>query len=281
MEIQNKNRKLCIGDDLPSGTFIPHSRFETVVNFVNDQNLIVYITSNRDLLASNAIFLPGVLLDETTILTISNDTIKINDLYFKRYLMDIYDSTFHFEDVDFTVFESSLVQILSNYSDLFPEKSLIFLLNPENEKFFTSGFDQHFMCNAKKSCELILAGEIVKGIENIRGTGYGLTPSGDDFIAGFFLGLHFNECKFKIDLSELREKIYHAAAGKNLLTNSFLKNAVNKKYFRPLKNVLLLLCEMTNFSFPDALNALLLMGATSGADLLTGYIYSIKHKAGI
>ena len=281
MEIQNKNRKLIIGDDLPSGTFIPHSRFETVVNFVNDQNLIVYITSNRDLLASNAIFLPGVLLDETTILTISNDTIKINDLYFKRYLMDIYDSTFHFEDVDFTVFESSLVQILSNYSDLFPEKSLIFLLNPENEKFFTSGFDQHFMCNAKKSCELILAGEIVKGIENIRGTGYGLTPSGDDFIAGFFLGLHFNECKFKIDLSELREKIYHAAAGKNLLTNSFLKNAVNKKYFRPLKNVLLLLCEMTNFSFPDALNALLLMGATSGADLLTGYIYSIKHKAGI
>ena len=69
----------------------------------------------------------------------------------------------------------------------------------------------------------------------MRGTGYGLTPSGDDFIAGFLLGTFFNEYRYRKDFSGLREKIFQAATGNNVLTNSFLLNAKSGNYFFPLK----------------------------------------------
>ncbi len=281
MEIQQFLQSFCAGDGLPSGAFISHSRFETVVNFVNDLNQIAYITSNEILLASNAIFLPEVRLHDASSLTISPQTITLDNVIFNRDRMDIYDSSFHFEDFDLAAFESRLLQIPSQYSTLFPEKSLIFLVHAENEKFFPSGFDHQFMLNAKKGRELILSGEIIKGIETIRGTGYGLTPSGDDFIAGVLLGIHYNESKFKLDLSTLRDKIYLASIGRNLLTNSFLLNAKQRKYFSPLKKILLLLSGEINSPFRDALKQLLSIGATSGADLFSGYIFAIKHKTGI
>ena len=270
-----------MGNDLPSGTFVPHSKFETVVNFINNFNEIVFITSNENLLAANGIFLPQTNFVNAASLTISPDTINLDNVRFDRDTMNIYEPDLHYRDIDFTVFESNLLHIPALYLHLFPEKSLIFLLNSENEKFFTSGFDRQFMINAKNSTELILSGEIVKGIETIRGTGYGLTPSGDDFIAGFLLGIHYNECKYKMDFSALRDSIYDIAAGRNQLINSFLLQAKKRKYSAPLKKILLLLCGASHSSIGDALKGLLSTGATSGADLFSGYIFPIKHKTGI
>ena len=281
MNIQKSNQSSCAGDDLPSGTFVLHSRFNNVVNFINGQNQLAYVTTKEDILASNAIFVPGVKLRTISSMTISSQTITLDNVRLDREKMSIYDSGIHFKDVDFAVFESRLLEIPSLYPELFPEKSLFFLFHKENEKFFTSGFDQQFMLNAKKSCEFILSDEIVKGIKAIRGTGYGLTPSGDDFTAGFLLGLHFNECKYKIDLSELRNEIYHTAIGSNLLTNSFLINAKNRKYFKPLKKILLLLGGEKHSSIKDELEQLLSIGATSGADFFSGYLFPIKHKVGL
>jgi hypothetical protein len=281
MEKLQQNQRPCIGDDLPSGTFVPYSRFTSVINFINNENRIVYITSKDDHLAANAIFIPDLNLSTVDSLEISSQSIILDNVSYSRKKMEIYDSTISFEDVDLAEFESCLLDIPMYYSSLFPEKSLVFLFNEESEKYFASGFDRQFMLNAKKSCELILAGEIIKGIENIRGTGYGLTPSGDDFIAGFLLGMHFNEIKFQNDLTVLRDKIFTAAYTGNALTASFLRNAKNRKYFRPLKKVLLLLFGINHSSLPDVLKDLLSVGATSGADFFSGYLFPIKHKTGI
>ncbi|MCX6267565.1 MAG: DUF2877 domain-containing protein [Bacteroidetes bacterium] len=281
MKTQTLKQQPIAGDDLPAGTFVPLSRYKNIVNFVNDQNQFVYITSNQDFLASNALFLPAINIAAVASLAISSETIVVDQICIDRNKMAIYDSTMNYDGVDFEDFELQLLHLSADESHLFPEKSLIFLLNPANEKLFSSGFDRQFMLNAKKSAGLILSGSIVKGIETIKGTGYGLTPSGDDFIAGFLLGLHYNECRYNIDLSGFREEIYHAALGKNLLISSFLLRAKNKKYFNPLKKILLLLAGASQSSLSEGLQQLLSIGATSGADFFSGYIFPIKHKTGL
>jgi len=137
------------------------------------------------------------------------------------------------------------------------------------------------MINALRSKELILCGELIKGVKTIKGTGYGLTPSGDDFIAGLLLGMHYNEFKYRKNLYKIKNDIYQAVAGQNLLTSSFLFQAKEANYFRILKNFLFLLFDAEISTTKDKLIQLFSLGATSGADLLTGYIFSIKYKIAI
>lgn len=281
MEEKFTNQKICIGDDFPVGKFHLHSTYRTVINFVNDQNRVGYITTNTELLAANALYVPGINLNTMDSLTVSDPIIQIGNLNADRSKMNIYESGLSFENVDFTQFEKDLVDLPVRFADLFPEKCLCFLIVPGRENFFTSSFDLHFMENAKRSADIISAGEIERGVKMIRGTGYGLTPSGDDFIAGLLLGIQANATRFRSDFSDLQTRIYKIAAGENLVTNSFLRNACNGKYFSPLKKILILLSDGNYSQVGIALKSLLSIGSTSGADLLTGYMFSIKHKTGI
>ena len=84
----------------------------------------------------------------------------------------------------------------------------------------------------------------------LKGTGIGLTPAGDDFIAGLLWGLHFNEYRTKKNLMLLKDAVYNAAKGSNPLTNSFLFNAKNEYYFYLLKNFLYLSIHKEGLQFP-------------------------------
>lgn len=271
----------CAGNYLPLGNFKAHSRFTRVVNFVNETNEIAFITSEINFLAAHGIFFPGQNLKFIINLTITPQEIIINDQRINRSSINKYNSSLNFENINAVKFEENLLQLPILFSQEFPEKSLLFLLNPQYEANFTSGFDHAFMINALRSKELILSGELIKGVETIKGTGYGLTPSGDDFIAGLLLGMHYNEFKYRKNLYKVKNDIYQAVAGQNLLTSSFLFQAKEANYFRTLKNFLFLLFDAEISTTKDELVQLFSLGATSGADLLTGYIFSIKYKIAI
>jgi hypothetical protein len=271
----------CAGNSLPLGDFKIHSRFNRVVNFVNETNEIAFITSEINLLAAHGIFFPEQNLKFIINLTITPQEIIINDQKINRSSINKYNSSLNFENINAVKFEENLLQLPMLFSQEFPEKSLLFLLNSQYEANFTSGFDHAFMINALRSKELILSGELIKGVETIKGTGYGLTPSGDDFIAGLLLGMHYNEFKYRKNLYKVKNDIYQAVAGQNLLTSSFLFQAKEANYFRTLKIFLFLLFDAEISTTKDELAQLFSLGATSGADLLTGYIFSIKYKIAI
>jgi len=267
----------CAGDDLASGSFSLHSRFSQVVNFVNDQKELVYLTSNPEFMASNGIFFPYIPLEKISALTILEEVISLNGCVYQRKDLLVIDTHLSFPESSRTAFENSLFSIPEVYLSLFPEKSLVFLLNPGIEVQFTSDFDRQFRLNACESAHLIREGKILDGLLRIKGTGYGLSPSGDDFIAGFLLGLHVLGGFGGHDFLFLRDKIFDQTVGDNLLTVSFLKNAKKGSYFLPLKKVLFLLVHDDKESLEIALKQLLAIGATSGADLLTGLIFSVKY----
>lgn len=82
-------------------------------------------------------------------------------------------------------------------------------------------------------------------------------------------------------MSLLISDIYQAAVGKNELVNTSLYFAKEGKYFSRLKKSVILLSGENDGNIDQALKLFFSMGATSGADLLTGYLFSINHSIGI
>jgi hypothetical protein len=270
---------LYAGTNLPHGNYQLHSRFTHVLNFSNDTNQLVFLTNKIENLAANGIFVQGIDFETIDYLNISEMCIEIGDHRIDRSLFATYDSTFLYNGICTGEFESLFENLVGFYPALFPEKSLAFLLEASRESFFASGFDFHFKEYAKKGANKILNGDVIAGVKIIKGTGTGLTPAGDDFIAGMLWGLHYLEIVYQKDVQQLRQDIVEASKSKNLLVNSFLEQARSGHYFFSLKNLLHLSIQKSDIS--TALQSLLSMGATSGGDLLSGYIFTIKHKIGL
>ncbi|MBS4012901.1 MAG: DUF2877 domain-containing protein [Bacteroidetes bacterium] len=270
--------KIILGDLLPQGAFIIHSTFKNVCNFINANSELIFITNLKKNISANSIYIDNENIAQYTNVLISENSVFLNDVNILPQT-EFYDSKVDYSALDILTLEINLQIIPNEYNELFAPESMLFVLLAEKQSFFKSGFDSHFMKNSLNASEIIKFGEIVEGVKMLKGTGKGLTPSGDDFIAGMLYGLHFNEFKHQKPLANLRNKIYNASIGKNPLSNSFLLNAKNGNCFYLLKNFVYLASQSKLVS--DNLNELFSMGATSGADLLSGYIFSVQNKIGI
>jgi hypothetical protein len=269
---------IILGDSLPQGLFKIHSSFKNVCNFINANNELVFITNLKKNISANSIYIENENIGQFKSIQISENEVFLNNINIFPHA-EIYYSKLDYSEIDIKMLESNIQIIPVEYNELFAPESMLFVLDNERHKFFTSGFDFYFLKNSLKACELIKSGEIVDGVKMLKGTGRGLTPSGDDFIAGLLYGLHFNEHKYQIPLSNLRESIYLNSIGNNILSNAFLLNSKNGNSFFLFKNFVYLASQTKQVS--DNLKELFTMGATSGADLLSGYIFSVINKTGI
>ncbi|MDP3444771.1 MAG: DUF2877 domain-containing protein, partial [Ignavibacteria bacterium] len=233
-----------IGNSLPEGDFYLHSRFKRVSNFQNAANEIVFITNEPTNCAANGIYIIDNKLDEIKSIHINETSIRLNEFTIQRSECNLYDAKIDFGQSRFDNLENWLLAIPSTYLSIFPRMSLVVLLQPENEQYFTSTFDAIFLKNAKNALASMLSGEVLAGIKTIKGTGYGLTPSGDDFIAGLLLGSFFTEKKQHTDLSRFRSEIIKLAKSSNNLTNSFIYNASKGFFHQAFKNFLYLYPEI-------------------------------------
>ncbi len=114
-------------------------------------------------------------------------------------------------------------------------------------------------------------------LAGFKGLGVGLTPSGDDFIQGSLAALHLLEIEEQKDLSFIRKKIAVSGHGTNRYSQTFLQQAFDKNYNS------LVQCFLTKFiqgeEFLNELHVLFEYGETSGADWLAGFIWTIKRRS--
>ncbi len=274
MEIKNA------GDQLPSGNFTYHSGFENITNLMNDAGEMIFITSDETKSGPSTIVITPGNLQEIRLAVIEKETMRIGDKTFKTALVNRFDSSLTIDKKQASLVEKRLYKIVTDAS-LFNEKSLGFLLHPDMERHFSGSFDRHYVHQVKKAFDLMIHQKIVQGVQMIKGTGYGLTPSGDDFIAGLLYGIHFNEQKFDKNLQGIKWLIFNAAQSNNSLVNTFLKHAVQSRYFYTLKKILFLLSGENEPAIPELRETIFSHGHTSGADLFSGYITSVIYKLGL
>lgn len=290
-----------MGDNLPEGRFRIHSRFSGVVNFVNAMDDIAFITNDPDKMAANGICIKQAALAAIDSLSIdrcfitagisktgrnsispmappmppvTGDACRVD-----RSRAAIFNSTLCYHETTAAEFKKTIVEIPDQYAALFPPGSMLFVLMPEKVTEFEGGFDTHFADRAREAADCYVRGHFKRATCLLKSSGRGLSPAGDDFIAGLLLGLRFNAFLSGKNLQGLADNIYKDALGTNLLVNAFLLQAKEGRCFGLFKNFVFSLSQ--NKQLPEGLKKLFAMGATSGADFLSGYIFSVKHNLGI
>lgn len=100
---------------------------------------------------------------------------------------------------------------------------------------------------------------LLAAIGAFRGCGTGSTPSGDDFLSGFFL-------RYRLERGEAPKREWLAAAlGENPISNAFLKLAHAGRIHAPFRAFLLAPSRAT-------LEPVVRFGHSSGADLLSAFL---------
>ena len=119
--------------------------------------------------------------------------------------------------------------------------------------------------------ECLRSGEWLEGARLLRGVGFGLTPTGDDLLAGFLTGLNL------VDAPRDRiEEIYAAALGENAISNSQLFFGKEGRLFEGTRRLLSAVERCMAGEIPGAVTLLLSRGSTSGADFSVGLILAVE-----
>jgi len=267
---------LSTGDRLRIGNYKLHSRFRRVVNFVKDGYLTSIVTEEVGRGPIN-IVIKGFPIDYVKALYIGDGFIAVNKNRFKINKNLIYTSKIDFS-LEFS--RNRYINNLHTLRDLLifhsPERSLSFLLDERREEYFETEFERAFVNRIKAGAGKLLSGNIETGISLLKGVGYGLTPSGDDFISGVLSGLYILENLFNYNLTTIRDKIYKLSKTHNLISSSFLYFSSRGEFFERVKNLITSIIYKGKRDVEKHFFKLMGVGDTSGSDIGTGLFMTLK-----
>jgi hypothetical protein len=125
----------------------------------------------------------------------------------------------------------------------------------------------------------VFYGDLLLGIGMLRGCGVGLTPSGDDFIAGLLIGLHLLQDLHGCDFQTIIKTVSKAAAGENVFSNTFLELAGKGLLFGRMNDLVSALTQDGEEAVRSSAERLFAVGGTSGADLGTGFFMTVREES--
>jgi hypothetical protein len=264
-------RLISIGDRFPAGKISEiHSRFERVVNFVCGE-LVVSLTDSSLPAGSFRAVLDTDILPAIDSLEYQSGWLILNDnMQIKILPEHVYNSGISLGDKDYASLQTDILVLRKMYLAQ-ERKSLLAELLTGAETKPESEFERRLLADFRNAYDLFLQGEYELAIRGFKGRGMGLTPAGDDFNAGLLLGLFVREQTEKKELSKIRSCIYTNSIGANLLINTFLLQAKQGWFNADFKALLTALVSQSD-NLEAALDRVLAQGATSGADMLAGFL---------
>ncbi len=254
-----------------------HSRFRRVVNFVRGEELIA--VAAREVGRGPVNILAEGFDPAADELKVEEDLLRIGGTAFSRSGVEIYDSRWMPSAFSLQDFPVNLTVLQSFLREQSPPESLGFLLDPAREAAPPASFQGRLQARAVVLAENIFRSEadLVAGCRGFKGLGAGLTPAGDDFVAGVLAALGVLERLDGIDRSGLKGKIAAVVRGTNLIVNSFISLTAGGWFFERLKNLL----DGLGGSDPDEVRRrareLISFGASSGSDLAAGLLLTLEN----
>ncbi len=267
---------LSFGDYIKDGSYLLHSKFNNVHNYTNENEIISLVSDKIGAGPNNIVLniIPDTAEQSITIyenLMIIGDKNLVIDKSHKNYF-----SNDNFYLLNGLTFLSKIVMLSKNV--VMNSKSLGFLLFPENEIFFESAFEKAFLAQVKQINRNISLENLPLIAKKMKGLGFGLTPSGDDFNCGILYALNYlNKIGHK-NLTNIIEQCYSNSIGKNLISNTFLKFAFLNKYYENFYNLLKALQINEKDKILEYAQEVNNAGHTSGSDMLTGFLLTIINS---
>ena len=261
---------LNYGDLIAEGEYFSHSTFEHVLNF-NFKEKLISVADNK--VGAGPLNIVVDKIEPIRILKVSGKDIFINDEKFPKANIEKYDSII--SDVPASVFLEFFLEFIKIVKEKAKPQSCAFLLDAKREDTFKDSFGRNFVFRMKEGINDFLQRNFVGGTKKIRGLGFGLTPSGDDFLGGYLLGLSISERMTKKNFSKRKDIIFENALSKNLISNSFLfcyhGGRIDAKVRDLIKVITIGLIELIEAKTVKLID----IGHNSGSDVLTGLILGI------
>jgi hypothetical protein len=279
---RKKNVVLSYGDRLETDTYKLHSSFSKAKNFINGNSLISLVSKEAGNGPVN-IVLNKVEDIKCKHLAIADDFVEFCDTRHYFTELDMYNSRISFTRVDIAVLNKNLSIVSEIIKKESPEKSLVFLIDSRREKHFSSSFDKNLVYRLLKGWDAFCEKNYLKGTAMFKGTGYGFTPSGDDFLAGFLTGLYLKSLVGKdTDLNEsvddVRKMVYREGRTGNVICDNYLRFAYEGCFYEKTKNLLLSFLGKDETALKNDTYRMIRYGETSGADFATGIICALKFN---
>ncbi len=273
-------RLLSIGDGISPGIYSLHSRFRRVINYVNDHDTLISITDETISPGPFHIIIHPFESDaliENDVLEITLEECIIGQI---RMLIDaekLYDSRLQTGPIDLKLLESNLSGFKEALIIQAPDNSLAFLLNARREALTRWNFEKNVLMQICSGVDLLFEGKTSAAIQKMNGVGFGLTPSGDDFLIGFLWGLYLIERIYGEDYQKLRDDIYHRSSQTNRIARQLLYAAWKGMFQESVKLFFFSLLHGDIHKDKTVLQGFLSVGHTSGSDMGTGFLMAFAY----
>lgn len=275
---------VSIGDQVKEGTYPFHSRFRRAVNFRCGNQLISVVDEEIGEGPLNIVirdFNGDSTCAEAAPLVIGETTVGLGSLRFHFTATDHYHSAVDLEDWDPHLFDHNLSVFEEELRTASSPKSLAFLLDDHRTMNFRPGFERAFTDQIRRGVHQMMNGHLLDGVRTLRGCGLGLTPSGDDFIAGLLIGLNLLQQLRGQDYQEIADEVFRTAKAGNIFSNSFLDLARRGLLFGRMKDLVLALMHESEEMVRKSAARLMAIGGSSGADLGTGFLLAVRGEMGV
>jgi hypothetical protein len=272
-------RLLSIGDLVEQGAYEFHSRFNRAVNFTNGKDLVSLVDEEIGPGPLSIVF-SGLSSEETrncaAPLRIARNEVAFAHRRFSFTDRERYHSGLALDGWSPNRFHQNLWLFGELLSDTSPPKSLAFLLDPSRVQHFRFGWERAAAGQITRGVHQIFHGDLTTGIRTLKGCGFGLTPSGDDFIAGLLIGLNVLQKMCRQDWRKLLDMIFDTALGNNLFSNTLLDLARKGRLFGRMKDLVSALLREDQSLVRRLTQKLFAVGESSGADLGTGFFLTVR-----
>jgi hypothetical protein len=275
---------VSIGDQVKEGTYPFHSRFRRAANFRCGNQLISVVDEEvgdgplnvviRDFNGEST----GV---EAGPLSVGENSVVLGSLHFKFTAADCYHSDVVLDDWDPNLFDHNLSILEEELRTASSPRSLAFLLDEHRVMNFRPGFERALTDQVRRGVCQMQNGHLMDGVRTLRGCGLGLTPSGDDFIAGLLIGLNLLQQLRHHDYQPIADEVFRAAKTGNIFSNSFLDLARRGLLFGRMKELVLALTYESEEMVRKSATRLMAIGGSSGADLGTGFLLTVRGEMGV
>jgi hypothetical protein len=264
------------GDSLEQDEYRCHSRFKRAVNFFNGHSLVALV--EREIgPGPHHIVIPGLARQKIDRLAITADEILLDGSRYPFASSRCYDSRMVLEGaIDRERFSANLGYYAHGLRRSAVPQSLAFLLQPKPGLRRRSTLERSLAERLSAGSQLIFNGNFIAGIKMLKGLGFGLTPSGDDFIGGVILALHCGQKIFVRDFERTIRAVCRLASGKNPFSNAVFTYAGQGRAIGKIKDLLAALIYGGEKDVCRHMKKLPTIGHSSGIDFGAGLLLTFQ-----
>ena len=262
--------RVRVGDRVGTGSWAFHSRFPRSLNFLRGAELVSVVLPDIGAGPHAVVMdeLPGVA---APVLAVGDCWLELAGQRFAFDVSDVYHSRPDWGIAEAARLSAGLGSLQEFLLRCAPDGSLARLTDGSPWDTTLSSFDKELAKRFLRGRDLLLGDDPAGGARLLHGAGRGLTPAGDDFLAGALHGWRLREAWWGEPLGPRVEAAYaECAAGGNPFAVTFLREARDGRVFERLERLVRALLAGAPEAVEDAAEGLFAVGATSGADLAAG-----------